>query len=45
MVIALSAKAKRAFKSVKKVKLLVTAVVSDTAGNQVTKTLSVTLKR
>jgi hypothetical protein len=43
--IAWSAKAKRALKSVKKLKVVVTAVVSDAAGNQVTKTLTVTLKR
>lgn len=43
--IALSTKAKKAFKAVKKLKVLVTAVVSDAAGNQVTKTLTVTLKR
>ena len=43
--IKLSSKAKRAFKSAKKVKLLLTVVVTDAAGNRTTKRLTVTLKR
>jgi hypothetical protein len=43
--IKLSSKAKRAFKSAKTVKLLLTVVVTDTAGNKTTKTLVVTLRR
>jgi hypothetical protein len=45
LTVELSAKAKRAFKKVKKVKLTLTAVVADTAGNATTKTLAVTLRR
>jgi hypothetical protein len=45
LTIKLSAKAKRAFKSVKKLKLTVAAVVTDTAGNPAAKTLTVNLKR
>jgi hypothetical protein len=41
----LSAKAAKAFKKLKKVKLSVTAVVTDTAGNKTTLKLTVTLKR
>jgi hypothetical protein len=41
----LSAKARKAFKKLKRVKLTLTAVVTDTAGNRITKTLAVTLKR
>lgn len=41
----LSAKAAKAFKKLKSVKLTVTAVVADAAGNQATKTLKVTLKK
>jgi hypothetical protein len=41
----LSAKARKAFKAVKRVKLTLTAVVSDAAGNTTTKTLVVTLKK
>jgi hypothetical protein len=43
--IKLSSKAKRALKSVKTVKLLLTVVVTDTAGNKTTKKLTVTLRR
>jgi hypothetical protein len=43
--IRLSAKARKALKAVKRVKLTLTAVVTDTAGNKTTKTLAVTLKR
>lgn len=45
LTVKLSTKAKRAFKKVKKVKLTLTAVVADTAGNATTKTLAVTLRR
>ncbi len=41
----LSAKARKAFKRARKVKLLVTLRVTDAAGNRATKTLHVTLKR
>jgi hypothetical protein len=41
----LSSKAARAFKKLKSVKLTVTAVVTDAAGNKTTKTLKVTLKK
>ena len=41
----LSSKAAKAFKKLKPVKLTVTAVVADTAGNKTTKTLEVTLKK
>ena len=40
-----SSKARRAFKSAKRLKLLLTAVIVDVAGNRTTKTLTVTLKR
>jgi hypothetical protein len=40
-----SAKARKAFKKLKRVKLTLTAVVTDTAGNDITKTLAVTLKK
>jgi hypothetical protein len=40
----LSSKAAKAFKKLKRVKLAVTAVVVDAAGNRTTKTLSITLK-
>ena len=43
--IKLSSKAAKAFKKRKSVKLTVTAVVTDAAGNKTTKTLKVTLKR
>jgi len=43
--IKLSSKAVRAFKKRKSVKLTVTAVVTDAAGNKTTKTLKVTLKK
>ena len=43
--ITLSSKAKRAFKTAKTVKVLVTVVVTDAAGNKTTKTLTTTLKR
>ena len=43
--IKLSSKAAKAFKKRKSVKLTVTAVVTDAAGNTTTKTLKVTLKR
>jgi hypothetical protein len=43
--IKLSSKAKRALKSAKTVKLLLAVVVTDTAGNKTTRTLTVTLKR
>ena len=39
------AKARKAFKKLKRVKLTLTAVVTDTAGNETTKTLAVTLKK
>ena len=41
----LSAKAAKTFKKLKRVKLTLTAVVTDAAGNKTTKTLAVTLKR
>jgi hypothetical protein len=41
----LSAKARKAFKKLKRVKLTLTAVATDTAGNDSTKTLGVTLKK
>ncbi len=41
----LSAKARKAFKKLKRVNLTLTAVVTDTAGNTITKTLAVTLKK
>ena len=41
----LTSRARSAFKRAKKVKLLLTAVFSDAAGNRATKTLAVTLKR
>jgi hypothetical protein len=43
--IKLSTKARKAFKKLKRVKLTLTAVVMDSVGNSVTKTLAVTLKK
>jgi hypothetical protein len=45
LAVKLSAKARKALKTAKRIKLTVTAVVTDTAGNKTTKTLTVTLKR
>jgi hypothetical protein len=45
LAVKLSVKARKALKAVKKVKLTLTAVVKDAAGNTTTKTLSLTLKR
>jgi hypothetical protein len=41
----LSAKARKAFKKLKRVKLTLTALVADAAGNTITQTLTVTLKK
>jgi hypothetical protein len=41
----LSAKARKAFKKLKRVKLTLTAFVIDTAGNNLTQTLALTLKK
>jgi hypothetical protein len=41
----LSAKARKAFKNLKRVKLTLIAVVVDTAGNSTTRTVAVTLKK
>jgi hypothetical protein len=45
VVVKFSAKARKALKSVRRVKLVLTALVADAAGNSSTKTLTVTLKR
>jgi hypothetical protein len=45
LAIKLTAKARKALKAVKRAKLTLTAVVTDTAGNNTTKTLTVRLKR
>ena len=44
MVVKLTAKARKALKKVRKVKLLVTVVIQDAAGNSATDTMEVTLK-
>jgi hypothetical protein len=41
----LSAKARKAFKKLKRVNLTLTTFVADAAGNSITKTLAVTLKK
>jgi hypothetical protein len=45
VVVKFSAKARKALKSARRVKLLLTAVVADAAGNKATKTLTVTRKQ
>jgi hypothetical protein len=43
--VTLTAKARKAMRAARRVKLLVTVVISDAAGNRATRTLTVTLKR
>jgi hypothetical protein len=45
VVVKLTAKARKALKKVRKVKLLITVVIQDVAGNSATDTMKVTLKR
>jgi hypothetical protein len=45
LAVKLSTKARKALKKLKRVKLTLTAVVTDAAGNKTTKTLAVTLKQ
>jgi hypothetical protein len=45
LVVKLTAKARKAFKKARKVRLLITVIVTDAAGNTATDTMKVTLKR
>ena len=45
MTLKLSAKARKAFKKLNQMKVTVTAVVTDAAGNRTTKTLKVTIRQ